>query len=97
MPLDEADRIVACHWEVKGMKNKVRLRVMADNQIGLLREITGSVSGLGINITGIKSKDLKDNQAEVVLDVEVLDLYILASLIKKLERLPQVTGVYRIK
>ncbi len=97
VPHDDPDRMVACHWEIKGQQTKARLRVMADNGIGLLRDITSSVSSLGINITGIKSRDLKDNKVETDLDVEILDLYILASLIKKLERLPQVTGVYRIK
>lgn len=94
----EPDRIVTARWELEGQKDRlvVPLEIVAANRVGLLRDLTGAISAQGINIGQIGSKHRKDGQETVVhLNVELDDLFGLAGLLQKIERLPGVLAARR--
>jgi GTP diphosphokinase / guanosine-3',5'-bis(diphosphate) 3'-diphosphatase len=94
----EPERWVGCKWELSGQTDErlvVPLEVLALNKIGLLRDITGTVSAAGINISGLSSAPLDEEQVRVKMKVEVTDLHQLSGLMKRLESLAEVAGVRR--
>lgn len=95
----EPDRLTEAHWEVEGKQDKllVPLEIVALNRVGLLRDLTAAISGLGINISGISSRDRKGGEeTEVRINVEVADIFVLAKVIKKVEQLPMVVDVKKL-
>lgn len=94
---EEPDRLVKCHWEVDG-EERLRCRVMvtAANRIGMLSDLTSTISGLGINISGMSSSGGEDGNTHFEMYLEVPELFMLADVIKQLERLPGVKEVRRL-
>lgn len=94
---DEVDRLVDCQWELDGEERlRCRLHITAANRIGLLSDLTGTVSSLGINISGLSSSGGEDGDTEVEMYLEVPELFALADVIKQIERLPGVKEARRL-
>jgi len=98
---NDVDRYVTCRWETTTEapeKFVCRLEVRAVNRIGLLSDLTGEVAAKRLNLAGITSKPpLGSNETVVSFGVEVPDLFMLARLIRRLERLGGVQEVRRIE
>ncbi len=99
LPTD-AERYVACTWETLdevAERLVCRIQINAFNRIGLLSDITGILSRRRINIGSIRSEDQPEGlESEVSVVVEVADLFVLAGLIRELERLSGVLAVNRV-
>lgn len=96
----EPERLLECKWELEGggqEKLVCRLEIVAANRIGLLRDVTGTVAGLGFNINGIVSRAKNNGEEAVVeINVEAPDLYAISRVIHQLERLLGVLAVQRL-
>ena len=93
----EPDRIVDCSWLAAGKSTEViTLNITARNRIGLLRDVTNTVSTQGFNIISITSGGKSTREVSVItLKVEIVDLHELANLIKQMGSLPDITNVER--
>ncbi len=99
LPTD-TERYTTCRWETEVEAPELlvcRLELMAGNRIGLISDITGAVAAVRLNIGGITSSSgLESGPSRVEFTVEVPDLFILASLVSKLERIKGVISVKRV-
>ena len=97
LPVD-SQRYVACHWETMQEAPErlvCRLQLVAFNRIGLLSDVTAMVSRGRFNIGSVMTRDLSDTRSEVSFVIEVPDLFALADIIKRLERVSGVESVRR--
>jgi guanosine-3',5'-bis(diphosphate) 3'-pyrophosphohydrolase len=96
----DVERYATCRWEtmVDASERIVcRLEVRAVNRIGLVSDIAGLIAAAKHNLAGISSRPIEDTGETVVnFGVEVPDLFVLAYLSRKLERLPGVLEVRRV-
>jgi guanosine-3',5'-bis(diphosphate) 3'-pyrophosphohydrolase len=97
----DSERYADCHWETQTeMTDKLvcKLEVLAVNRIGLLADITGLVSRNDLSIGTITSRNEGPDGMRAVVEfiLEVPDLFVLADIMKKLEKLPGVTAVKRV-
>jgi guanosine-3',5'-bis(diphosphate) 3'-pyrophosphohydrolase len=95
---DEPDRIVVTRWLAQLSDFEIcDVRIVANNRIGLLRDITSTVSAQRLNIIGLDSRGEDDRErSEVTLTVEVGDLHQLVRLMKAIKRLPDIISVERL-
>lgn len=100
----DIERYVTCRWEtIDGRADRLvcRIEVRAANRVGLILDVTKLVAEAGLNIAGMTTTQMdKPNEvlSESVISfgLEVPDLFMLAALMQRLERLPGVTEVHRV-
>ena len=64
--------IFKCFVDIMGLADgKTRLTISVSDKVGLLHEITGVFTGLGLNIGSIASYTLPDGQCEMVVRADV--------------------------
>jgi GTP pyrophosphokinase len=93
----EPERRVPVEWNAKAKGSAVAaaVRVICADRPGLLANITQACSDAGINITGVSSRRLNDEKAEISLEVGVGSVVELQNLIRRLERIRGVITVDR--
>jgi GTP pyrophosphokinase len=96
----EIERYVKCRWETTGETAErlvCNVQVRALDRLGLVSDISGRIAGQRLYLSGISTKRL-DNPGEslVTFGLEVPDLFRLADMIRKLERIPGVIEVRRV-
>lgn len=98
LPVD-SERYVTCRWETHTeMPERLvcRLQLVAFNRIGMLSDVTSAVSKHKYNIGSVNTHDLDETRSQVEFVIEVPDLFALADIIKRLDRLPGIESVKRI-
>ena len=94
---EESARLVDVQWgdQPADVSYPVDILVLAGDRQGLLRDISGLLSGEKINVTGVNtSTNPNKNQAVMLFTVEVNDM---TQLSRILEKLAQVPGVWDVK
>lgn len=93
----EPERRVPVEWnaKAKGASVAAALRIICADRPGLLANITQACSDAGINITGVNSRRLNDEKAEISLEVGVASVAELQGLMRRLERIRGVITVDR--
>jgi guanosine-3',5'-bis(diphosphate) 3'-pyrophosphohydrolase len=97
----DIDRYATCRWETEQTAAErlvCHIELHGVNRLGLLAEVTSLIAAQKINLAGISSRLSPDEGDQVVINfgVEVPDLFVLAEMIRKLERLPSVLDVHRV-
>jgi guanosine-3',5'-bis(diphosphate) 3'-pyrophosphohydrolase len=97
----EPDRLLNCRWDAGGPSHELlseRLRLVCQNQLGLVHRITGVILDNRINIVEITTQDPNQDQQEAVLwvTVEVPTLFELSALIQALRAQAAVRTVTRV-
>jgi guanosine-3',5'-bis(diphosphate) 3'-pyrophosphohydrolase len=96
----DVERYATCRWETMDATFErlvCRVEVRAVNHIGLVSDITGTIAAARLNIAGIETKEGNaPGETLVILGVEVPDLFVLASMVRKLSRLSGILGVRRV-
>jgi guanosine-3',5'-bis(diphosphate) 3'-pyrophosphohydrolase len=97
----DVERYATCRWETTDASFEqlvCRVEVKAVNHIGLVSDITSTVADAKLNIAGISTQEgAEPGETLVALGLEVADLFELANMIRKLERLPGILGVRRVR
>ncbi|MDB5178082.1 MAG: (p)ppGpp synthetase SpoT/RelA [Patescibacteria group bacterium] len=99
LPTD-VERYTSCRWETT-VETPERLRcqveVRAINRIGLISDITGLIAAQRLHIEGLATRQREEtDQSVVAFGLEVPDLFVLAGVIRQIERLPGVLEVTRV-
>ena len=96
---DEPERYAACRWEtLDGATERLvcRLEILSVDRIGIVSDVTSTVAAKRLRLSGIASGAAdRAGHCVVSFGVEVLDLFDLADLVRRLERLPGVVRVIR--
>jgi GTP pyrophosphokinase len=99
---NDAERLVACHWETSGEVAEqvvVWLKLRAANRVGLVADITGVVARRGLSLAGISSDGPGSGdeklESDIRLGIELPDMFVLPSLMRRLQRIPGMLTVQR--
>ena len=92
---DEPDRIVKVDWGEAHELYPVRVKMKAYDRVGLLRDVTTSVSEEKVNIASVITKELPDGTVTMELTLHTTGLDQLGKLFAKLEGVRGVTSVTR--
>jgi GTP diphosphokinase / guanosine-3',5'-bis(diphosphate) 3'-diphosphatase len=101
----DVERYATCRWETlldAPERLVCRVAVRAVNRMGLILDITSVLAAQRLNIAGMATKHLgtleedSDDETMVTFGLEVPDLFALAEIIPRLERLPGVIEVQRV-
>lgn len=94
---NEPERLVDIDWtEPDGDKYPAEIKIKALDRLGLLNDITAIFSESKTNISGAKIKSLPDKTADIELTVEVADISVLNTLLRKVSNLSDVFRIERI-
>ena len=92
---DEPERIVSVSWgEVRDLY-PVRVRIDAYDRVGLLRDVTMSVSEERVNIASVVTEEMSDGSVVMELTLHTTGLDQLGKLFAKLEGIKGVTSAAR--
>ncbi|MBI2165745.1 MAG: bifunctional (p)ppGpp synthetase/guanosine-3',5'-bis(diphosphate) 3'-pyrophosphohydrolase [Chloroflexi bacterium] len=92
---DEKERLIKVSWGPTHEVHPARIRVVAWDRVGLLRDITTLVSGEKVNIASVVTTENPDNTATIELTVYTTGLAQLSRLFSKLEGIRGVVSVTR--
>ncbi len=92
----DRERLVRVSWGKPRKTYPVPVRIHAYERLGLVKDVTTMISDEGINMLSINSGTNK-NLAWVDLVMEVHDLVELSRILDRLENLPNVTDVVRVR
>ena len=73
-----------------------QIKIMANDEPGLLANIASAITETGTNISSIQTTDLNSGIHDFVLDLEVSDRLHLSKIIKKIKTLKSIASVSRI-
>lgn len=84
------DKVISVLWKVSGGKHPVRLRIVVKDRLGVLAEITSSMSKMGANILEAKTKSVAMGMAFMEFLVQVSNY---AEFLRLCETIRSVEGV----
>ena len=94
----DTERRVNVKWNVKNskeFKHHAKIRVLAQDEPGILATMSQTISGFNINIASVNIRTTKDRKAVCLFDVEVSDTSQLDKVISALEAKKGVISVER--
>ncbi len=99
---NDAERRVEVRWnaaisENKAVKRHVQIRVLSQDEPGLLAEMSTAISSCGVNIASAQIRTTKDKKAWALFDVEVNDISQLQKVQSALEKKRGVISVERVR
>ena len=85
------------NWgESSGKVFTSQIKIMANDEPGLLASIASAITETGTNISSIQTTDLNSGLHDFVLDLEVSDRLHLSQIIKKIKTLKSIASVTRV-
>jgi GTP pyrophosphokinase len=90
----DMERLIEVNWGTRVQTVPVTIRVIAYDRAGLLSDISGIISGEGINITSLRQNS-RHNIATLYITMEVRGISQLSRVLTKIERRPNVTEARR--
>ncbi|MFY9457417.1 MAG: bifunctional (p)ppGpp synthetase/guanosine-3',5'-bis(diphosphate) 3'-pyrophosphohydrolase [Candidatus Spechtbacterales bacterium] len=89
------NRVITASWQAQKGANFVKIKIAAFDRVGLLQEISSSISNMGVNIISISAEGESDSDAWLIATVEVFDIDQLHILMRNLEKIKSVREVKR--
>jgi GTP diphosphokinase / guanosine-3',5'-bis(diphosphate) 3'-diphosphatase len=96
---NDTERYVKCRWETKEDEAERLLctvEIRGANRLGIVSDITGVIARQKLFIDGIATFGDEKTGKSLRMEIEVPDLFMLASVIRKIERIPGVLDVRRV-
>ncbi len=95
---DEKQRMISCRWQVAEKHLQTHtVRIVADNRLGLLRDVTSLVASEKYNITAINSYDNSEGtESTIEVTVEVPGRDRLVGLMRQLGHVDNVKNVHTV-
>jgi RelA/SpoT family (p)ppGpp synthetase len=90
----DMERLIEVNWGTRVETVPVTIRIIAYDRAGLLSDISGIISGEGINITSLRQNS-RHNIATLYITMEVRSIAQLSRVLTKIERRPNVTEARR--
>ena len=91
----DAERMIAVSWGDSRTLYPVRIRVDAWDRVGLLHDITGTVSVESVNIAGSHTDVHPDGQVTITMTLQVASMGQLSRLFSRVEGVRDVRSVAR--
>ena len=91
----EEQRLIPVSWGDSRTLYPVRIEVQARDRVGLLHDLTGLMSGDGMNIAGSHTELFDDGTVTVSFTVQIATIEQLSRLFSRIEGVRGVTGVTR--
>jgi len=87
---------VSWHQHSKGAHSS-ELRILCNNQMGMLADLGAACKSNGTNVTKMEAKSIEDNKAILYLEVTISNITELNKLIRSIQKIPGVLNVSRNK
>lgn len=95
---NEANKVVEVSWGSSEGKGYItEMQVKADDRYGLLSDIMEVITLTKVQLYSFNAKTLKGNVALINIKIRIVDIEHLKELQKKINKLPGIIEVYRIK
>ena len=98
---NDQERRVDVQWNItdnaKGIRRHVKIRILSQDEPGLLALMSQTISACGVNIASCNIRTTKDKKAIALFDVEVNDLTQLHKVCSALESKKGVISVERVR
>ena len=91
-----ANRIIPAVWQANKGMHFAQIKIAAFDRVGLLQEISSTISNMGINILSITAEQNVEQGATLSVMMEVFDVDQLRMVMKQLEKIKSVTEIKRI-
>lgn len=94
---DDPHRMINVEWgEKTEHMYSVDIRIRAWDRSGLLRDITSVLANEKVNVLSVNTlTDKKENQANILITLEVTGLQVLGRVLNRIEQLPNILDVQR--
>ncbi len=89
------NRVTTASWQAQKGANLVKIKIAAFDRVGLLQEISSTISNMGVNILSLSAGGDNDLGAKFSATVEVFDIDQLHILMRNLEKIKSVKEVKR--
>ena len=93
---EEEQRLIPVSWGDSRAVYPVRIEVRALDRVGLLHDVTGVMSGDGMNIAGSQTEVYEDGTVTVSFTVQIATIEQLSRLFSRIEGVRGVTAVTRV-
>ena len=90
------DRTTPASWRTQPEAHFVKIKIAAFDRVGLLQEVSSSISNMGVNILSIAAGGDNESGAKFLATVEVFDVDQLRVLMRALEKIKSVREVKRV-
>ena len=95
-PNPDPARVVEVFWNQEDLLELVNIRIEASDRVGLLHDITGTMSGEGVNITESRTDVESSGRVIVTLNLELSSVAQLSKMFSRLEGIRGVNSVTRL-
>ena len=93
---DETERLIPVSWGARKHSYPVSIAIVAEDRVGLLKDISTVVSEAKINIASISNADHGDGTTSIFLTVDITDIGHLSRLLSRLEGLRGIISASRV-
>jgi len=83
--MDEPERLLDVNWGTQHESYPASIIIVAEDRVGLLKDITAVISESRTNITAISSTDHNDGTTSIYLTIDIPNIGHLSRLLSKLE------------
>ena len=90
------DRLIPVSWGASPASHPTRIEVTALDRVGLLHDITGTVAGEGVNISGSQTTVGDDGTVTIAFSLHVSSIEQLSRIFSRIEAVKSVTAVQRV-
>lgn len=90
------NRATTASWQAQRGANFVKIKITAFDRVGLLQEISSSISNMGVNILSMSAEGEDNSDARFMVMLEVFDIDQLRMIMRNLEKIKSVKEVKRI-
>ena len=94
----DPERRIAVSWHEDSVgAHSAELKVLCNNQMGMLADLGAACKSNGTNVTRMEAKSIADNKAILYLEVSISNVKELNKLIRAINKIPGVINVIRNK
>ena len=90
------ERLIAVHWQIGEGTQPATIKIYADARVGLIRDLSETISKQGINILNMNSFETPEKEGITIATVEVKNTEELEDLIRKIRTVKGVYGIDRV-
>jgi guanosine-3',5'-bis(diphosphate) 3'-pyrophosphohydrolase len=92
---DEKERLISVEWGRRGQMYPVAVHIEAWDRVGLLRDISTLVAEERVNMVGVRTQAIDEDQIRILATLETTGIEQLSRLLSKLEAIRGVVSVSR--
>ncbi len=91
------NKVIPASWQAQKDMHFAQIKIAALDRLGLLQEVTSSISNMGVNMLSVSAGQHAGRDAQLTIVLEVFDVDQLKVLMQNIEKIKGVKNVQRIQ